>query len=471
MSLDQLTNRPAGTTTPSSSAVTSSSMPTTTTSTSTAAAAAKLSKKTESAQDKKARKRSCHHCQIAHASCDNKAPCSRCSRLGRAHLCYYTAPKKRGRKRKLSEEELNMDVDTPVREILMTVLTEMRDMKEVQARLEDQLALLLADRQNDPEGFSGFVAAAADLSPNAPPSLSSASALMKSFAAASASATAKLSQATATAFSACGASPPPRTLSHPAQGEDQRPSKRISVKLELPGEVSGHECDGQVSDLCTLLSTLQARCTHQQSPSAVLTFCNADPFTPPTIMDCNRAFESLIGFPLDDLRGRPYLELVYPESREATHSDLCTFWAAQENNDLEVRGTLRLLTKDTGFVDLACSTMIYYNEAGHAAACLISGVTATPMHSDRLFSLIAEHTPVLSRSSLPPLFSTTSTPITPSSHELPVSPFAPTTTPVGEEDSPTLSAFTGPEMTSSMVSLQLGDNPFAHPFLSDFSTV
>mmetsp|Transcript_4193 Transcript_4193/g.10319 ORF Transcript_4193/g.10319 Transcript_4193/m.10319 type:complete len:447 (+) Transcript_4193:369-1709(+) len=434
-------------------------------------AIAKPGKKTESAADKKARKRSCHHCQIAHASCDNKAPCSRCTRLGRSHLCYYTAPKKRGRKRKLSDEELNMDVDTPVREILMTVLTEMRDMKEVQARLEDQLALLLAEREENSEGFADFASAAADLSPNAPASLSNASALMKSFAAASASATAKLSQATVTAFSACGASPPPRTLCHPAQGEDQRPSKRISVKLELPVEMSSHQCNEHVTDLRTLLSTLQARCAHQQSPSAVLTFCNADPFTPPTIMDCNRAFEKLIGFELDDLRGRPYLELVHPKSREATHSDLCTFWAAQESNDLEVRGTLRLLTNSERFVDLVCSTHIYYNEAGHAAACLISGVPSAPMHSDRLFSLVAEHSPALTRSSLPPLFSTTSAPITPSSHELPVSPFAPTTTPLGEEDSPSLSAFTGPEMTSSMVSLHLGDNPFAHPFLSDFATV
>lgn len=42
----------------------------------------------------------CFLCKTSHSGCDYARPCSRCVRLGMAHMCFDTPAKKRGRKSK-----------------------------------------------------------------------------------------------------------------------------------------------------------------------------------------------------------------------------------------------------------------------------------------------------------------------------------------------------------------------------------
>eukprot|EP00007_Cunea_sp_BSH-02190019_P002695 CAMPEP_0174243712 /NCGR_PEP_ID=MMETSP0417-20130205/32576_1 /TAXON_ID=242541 /ORGANISM="Mayorella sp, Strain BSH-02190019" /LENGTH=393 /DNA_ID=CAMNT_0015323279 /DNA_START=217 /DNA_END=1395 /DNA_ORIENTATION=- len=341
-------------------------------------------------QSKKRQKRSCKPCQVAHACCDNQLPCSRCERLGRGHLCYYTAPKRRGRKRKHDEESSSPPVDplvliqnpeVPLRTLLQRVLVEMLEMKNKQARLEDHMMTLLThttssqaadhrhqqrrqrQQQHRQHQQTGPDADEAHLHLDQQHQQYGGTSSGGEESALSASLLASLLGGVGASMSA-----PDLTLDHRAQlyrDSDGVTTPTTAAAAEaLMAAAASTPANGAMHDPSYLQRVLRVRCAQHSQPCVVLSFTAQDPLTPPTILCCNESFEQTVGFTFTEMRGRPYLELVLPAARELTHAELCRLWQTPSQSDLEIRGLLRLLAKHQDSVELSTTLLVCFDQHG-----------------------------------------------------------------------------------------------------------
>jgi hypothetical protein len=341
---------------------------------------------------------------VAHACCDNQLPCSRCERLGRGHLCYYTAPKRRGRKRKHDEEGVTPPVDplvliqnpeVPLRTLLQRVLVEMLEMKNKQARLEDHMVTLLTHTTNSQAAGHGQYQRGGGIhqqqqqhlhetmhdleqqqhraqqhQPGSTSSGGEESALSASL----------LASLLGGGLVGASMSAPDLTEDHRAQLHRDSASAGVTTPTtaaaaEALMAAAASTPAAVYEDPSYLQRVLRVRCTQHPQPCVVLSFApSGDALAPPTILCCNESFEQTVGFTFTEMRGRPYLELVLPAARELTHTELCQFWQGPSPVDLEIRGLLHLLAKHQDSVELSTTMQVCFDQCGRPAACLAVGV-------------------------------------------------------------------------------------------------